>query len=87
MDITKWAKPEGSGVAVIMTTEETIRLIRSLAQQIEKDDQEYNRAEFWANNNEYFSIAVVDNEKSPPDICGDCGNWINACVCPMGIKS
>lgn len=88
MNITKWEKPEGSGSLVRVTTQEAIRLIRSLAQQIEENGSEQGRAEFQTDNNEYFSVVVRDivktellDEKPPPDGCGDCGNWLGKCVC------
>ncbi len=82
MHITKWDNPEVTGVLVRVTTQEAIRLIRSLAHQIEKNDPEYGRAEFYTKDGEYFSVAVAD-DKDPYDICGDCGNWATNDKCDL----
>lgn len=81
MNIIKWATHEDNGIMVKMTSKEAIRLIRSLAQQIEENGREQGRAKFWTDDNEYFSIAVVNDEKPYPDICDDCGNWLSKCMC------
>lgn len=49
------------GIMIMATTEEALRIIKSLAHQIEKSDDfsDDRRAEFILEGGQYFSIAVV----------------------------
>ena len=54
--------PKQPGFMLRVNQKEAILLIRSLAAQAVAGDAHTGRAEFVTENNEYFSIAVVDQK-------------------------
>lgn len=66
MKIRQWNKGDGAydspGIMIMASKHEAICLIRSLAQQVEEDDCNNFRKEFFTDDGKQFSIAVVDED-------------------------
>jgi hypothetical protein len=63
MEIIKWKKNKTnreSGFLVRVTKVEALRLIQSLASQLEHENPNRGRAEFTSNKQEYFSMSIDD---------------------------
>lgn len=71
MKITSWKKGkkhDSSGTFIQVSTEEAIRIIMSLSNQIYNKSSNDGREEMYTEEGEYFTIAVTQKQVDPSEL-------------------